>query len=61
MPGSGASRQPHPDISIKKNSSNGNASSGLNSSNNNQMYNVSQLTPEQKMLLMQMQKKGGVQ
>lgn len=56
-PGSGQSRQPHPDISIKKSGSS-NTSSSNPGYPNQQMYNMSQLTNEQKMLLMQMQKKG---
>jgi len=57
MPGSGQSRQPIPDISIKKSGSS-NTSSTNPTQPNPQMYNMSQLTNEQKMLLMQMQKKG---
>lgn len=53
------SRQPHPDVSIKKantTGATGTAQSNLNQSN--PMYNASQLTQEQqRMLLMQMQKK----
>lgn len=59
MPAQGASRQPHPDISIKKSGSS-NTSSQQQQQPGPQMYNVSQLTPEQKMMLMQMQKKGQV-
>jgi len=54
---SAASRQPHPDISIKKS---GSLTTSTNPPQNAQMYNMSQLTNEQKLLLMQMQKKGQV-
>lgn len=58
LPGSGQSRQPHPDISIKKSGSSNTSQSNPGNYANQQMYNMSQLTNEQKMLLMQMQKKG---